>query len=234
VLPRPTSPSRTAPRSRATTALLLAVVVIGMLLGGCARVRTALAVQPDDTVDGEIVLATPETGPEDKGPKLTIPPDIDDAIEVSGYRQDGYVGSVLRFNGLTFPQVSELQQVAGEAGGGVRLEIRRSGNRVITSGKVDLTTVPVDKADFQLKISYPGEITDSNGDADSSTVSWTFTPGQVDEVNAVVAFDDPNAPSALNWTLGLTALVLLCAATVVLIARRTRNPPVPRVSASKP
>lgn len=231
MLPRPTSPSRTAPRSRATTALLLAVVVIGMLLGGCARVRTALAVQPDDTVDGEIVLATPETGPEDKGPKLTIPPDIDDAIEVSGYRQDGYVGSVLRFNGLTFPQVSQLQQVAGEAGGGVRLEIRRSGNRVITSGKVDLTTVPVDKADFQLKISYPGEITDSNGDADSSTVSWTFTPGQVDEVSAVVAFDDPNAPSALNWTLGLTALVLLSAGAVVLLARRTRNPP---VSASTP
>jgi hypothetical protein len=205
-----------------------------MLLGGCARVRTALAVQPDDTVDGEIVLASPETGPEDKGPKLTIPPDIDDAIEVSGYHQDGYVGSVLRFTGLTFPQVSELQRVAGDAGGGVGLTIRRSGNRVVTSGKVDLTTVPVDKADFQLKISYPGEITDSNGDADSSTVSWTFTPGQVDEVSAVVAFDDPNAPSALNWTLGLTGLVLLTAASVVLMARRTRNPPVPPVSAPKP
>jgi hypothetical protein len=111
-------------------------------------------------------------------------------------------------------------------GSGTRLEIRRSGNRVVTSGKVDLTTVPVDKADFQLKISYPGELTDSNGDADSSTVSWTFTPGQVDEVSAVVAFDDPNAPSALNWTLGLTALVLLTAGSVVLLARRTRNPPV--------
>jgi hypothetical protein len=230
VLPRPTSR-----RSRSTSALLLAMVLIGLLLGGCARVRTALAVQPDDTVDGEIVLATPETGPEDKGPKLTIPPDLQDSIEVSGYRQDGYTGSVLRFTGLTFPEVSELQGVAGGAvGTGTRLEIRRSGNRVVTSGKVDLTTVPVDKADFQLKISYPGELTESNGDADSSTVSWSFTPGQVDEVSAVVAFDDPNAPSALNWTLGLTGLVVLAAGSVVLIARRTRNPPVPRVSAPKP
>jgi hypothetical protein len=234
VPPRPTFPSRTAPRSRATTALLLAVVLIGLLLGGCARVRTALAVQPDDTVDGEIVLATPSTGPEDKGPKLTIPPDLTAAIDVSAYSQDGYVGSVLRFTGLTFPQVSELQQVAGDAGGGAKLDIRRSGNRVVTSGKLDLSTVPVDKADFQLKISYPGEITESNGDADTSTVSWTFTPGQVDEVDAVVAFDDPNAPSALNWTLGLTGLVVLAAAGVVVIARRTRNPPVPPVSAAKP
>jgi hypothetical protein len=217
------TPSR---RSRATTALLLAVVVLGLLVGGCARVRTALAVQPDDTVDGEIVLATPEAGPDDKGPKLTIPPGLADAVEVSEYHQDGYVGSVLRFTGLSFAQVSDLQQVAGDGGGGTRLEIRRSGNRVITSGKVDLTTVPVDKADFQLKISYPGEITDTNGDTDTSTVSWTFTPGQVDDVNAVVAFDDPNAPSTLNWTLGLTALVVLAAGAVVVVARRTRNPPV--------
>jgi hypothetical protein len=228
VLPRPTS------RRRSTSALLLAVVLIGLLLGGCARVRTALAVQPDDTVDGEIVLATPETGPEDKGPKLTIPEDLADAVEVTAYRQDGYVGSVLRFTGLTFPQVSELHQVSGDAGAGAKLDIRRSGNRVVTSGKVDLTTVPVDKADFQLKISYPGEITESNGDADTSTVSWSFTPGQVDEVSAVVAFDDPNAPSALNWTLGLTGLVVLSAAAVVLAARRTRNPPAAPVSAPNP
>jgi hypothetical protein len=207
-------------------ALLLAVVLIGLMLGGCARVRTALALQPDDTVDGEIVLATPETGPEDKGPKVTIPADLTDAVDITAYRQDGYVGSVVRFTGLTFPQVSELQQFGGDGGKGTRLEIRRSGNRVITTGSVDLTTVSVDKADFQLKISYPGEITDTNGDIDSSTVSWTFTPGQVDDVNVVVAFDDPNAPSTLNWTLGLTALVVLTAAAVVVWARRTRNPPV--------
>jgi hypothetical protein len=230
VLPSPTTP-RPSARSRSTAALLMAVVLVGLLIGGCARVRTALAVQPDDTVDGEIVLATPETGPDDKGPKLTIPADLTEAIDVTAYKQDGYVGSVLRFTGLTFPQVSELQQVGGDTTKGARLEIRRSGNRVITSGKLDLSTVPVDKADFQLKISYPGEITDTNGDIDSSTVSWTFTPGQVDDVNVVVAFDDPNAPSALNWTLGLTGLVVLSAAAVVLVARRTRNPP---VSAPKP
>ncbi|HZG90171.1 MAG TPA: DUF3153 domain-containing protein [Pseudonocardia sp.] len=225
--PRPTAPSRpTASRARTLPALLLAVLVLGLLAGGCARVRTALAVQPDDTVAGEVILATPEQNPEDRGPAVDLPPDLVDSVDVAEYRQDGYVGSVLRFADLTFGQVGQLHQAAGEAGDGTRLELRRTGNRVLVTGSIDLTTVSVDKADFQLKISFPGEVLDTNGEADSSTVSWTFTPGRVEDINAVVAFGDPNAPSALNWTLGLGGVVLAAAVAVVLLARRTRNPPV--------
>jgi hypothetical protein len=208
-------------------AVLLVVLLVGLLaISGCARVRTALAVQPDDTVAGEIVLATPEQSPEDRGPTITIPAELISDVDVTEYRQDGYVGSLLRFEGLSFSQVSSLNQVAGEAGGAARIEMRRSGNRVLVTGSLDLTTVPVDKADFQLKISFPGEVLDTNGEADSGTVSWTFTPGEVGDIAATVAFDDPNAPSALNWTLGLAAVVLAVAAGVVLLARRTRNDPV--------
>lgn len=223
---RSTSPARPTPRSRALPALLLALLLAGLLVSGCARVRTALAVQPDDTVAGEMVVATPEQGPDDKGPKITLPTELEDSVDVVEYRQDGYVGSLLRFSGLTFEQVPLLSRTAGDAGNGARLELRRSGNRVIVSGRADLTTVSVDKADFQLKISFPGEVTDTNGEADSGTVSWTFTPGEVDDISAVVAFDDPNAPSPLNWTLGLAGLVAITAAAVVLMARRTRNPPI--------
>ena len=35
-----------------------------------------------------------------------------------------------------------------------------------SAGAVDLTTVSVDKADFQLKISFPGEVLETNGEAD--------------------------------------------------------------------
>jgi hypothetical protein len=223
--PAATTPA-TTPARRTRALLLIAVLAVGLALGGCARVRTALAVQPDDTVAGEVVLATPEQGPDDKGPKVTVPPELADAVDVAEYRQDGYVGSLLRFSDLTFEQVGQLHRVSDQVGESTRLELRRQGNRVILTGAVDLTRVPVDKADFQLKVSFPGEVTDSDGDADSGTVSWSFTPGDVGEVNAVAAFDDPNAPSALNWTLGLAAMVVLSAAAVVLLARRTRNPPV--------
>jgi hypothetical protein len=205
--------------------LLVLLIVSTLVLSSCARVRTALAVQPDDTVTGEIVLATPSTGPTDRGPVVTLPPDLAKVVDLTDYRQDDYTGTVMRFSGLTFAQVGTLTSAVGPAANSVHFELRRAGGRVLVSGAVDLTTVSVDKADFQLKVSFPGQIIDSNGDADSGTVSWTFTPGEVGDISAVVAYADPNAPSALDWSLGLGGVVALAALGVVIIARRTRNPP---------
>ena len=42
-----------ARRSRTAALLIVGMLLVGVLLGGCARVRAALAVQPDDTVTGE-------------------------------------------------------------------------------------------------------------------------------------------------------------------------------------
>jgi hypothetical protein len=214
------------PTRRRGALLLLALLVAVVALSGCARVRAALAVQPDDTVTGEIVVATPEKGPDDPGPSITLPPGLESDVDVTHYRQDGYAGSLLRFTGLTFQQVGALVGAAGSPGQAVRFDMRRTGGRVLVSGSVDLNTVSVDKADFQLKMSFPGDVIESNGDVDSSTVSWKFTPGEVDDINAVVAYDDPNAPSPVNWTIGLGSVVALAAIAVVLLARRTRNPPV--------
>ncbi len=209
---------------RRTAPLLLVLLLVLLTVSGCARVQAALAVQPDDTVRGDIVVATPEQSPEDPGPEISVPPALADEVEVTEYRQEGYAGSLIRFDGLTFPQLSEL--LAAGPDENMRLELRRAGNRVVVSGEVDLTTAGADRADFQLKISFPGEVIDANGDADSGTVSWTFEPGRVGDIEAVVAFDDPDAPSPLNWTLGLATTVALVALVVVLLARRTRNPPV--------
>lgn len=214
------------PSSRLRTLPLLGLVLAALALSGCARVQAALAVQPDDTVTGQIVVATPETSPDDKGPAITLPPDLTSDVDVSEYRQDGYTGSVLRFDELTFEQTAKLAQAAGPIGSKVRFEIRRAGSRVLVGGAVDLTTVSVDRADFQLKMNFPGQVVESNGDADSSEVAWTFTPGEVGDFSAVVTYPDPQAPSPVNWTLGLAAMVALASAAVVLVARRTRNPPV--------
>lgn len=220
-------PSR-PPRPRRAVALLLALLVAAVALSGCARVRAALAVQADDTVNGEIVLATPPTGPDDRGPAVQVPDAIKDAVEVSPYEQDGYRGALLRFTGLTFDQLGLLSAAAGPNGQKVQFTLRRAGNRLIVDGQADLTTVPATKADFQLVITTYGEVLDTNGDADGGTASWTFEPGTVGNISAVIALDDPNAPSPLNWTLFTAGLVAAASLAVVLLARRTRNPPVRR------
>lgn len=217
------------PRRRPSpTVLLVTLLLATVALSGCARVQAALAVQPDDTVRGQVVVATPEQGPDDPGPTLVVPPGLAGAVDVSQYRQEGYTGSLVRFSDLTFPQVGELISAAGAPGEKVRLEIRRAGNRVVVDGAVDLTTVDVDRADFQLKIAFPGQVLDANGEADSGEVSWVFDAGEVGDIEAVVAFDDPDAPSPVNWSIGLFLVVALAAAAVVLLARQTRNPPLRR------
>jgi hypothetical protein len=222
----PSPPTPSPQRLRRALTLALALLLALVALSGCARVRVALAVQPDDTVNGEIVVARPPTTPDDTGPAITVPEQIRDDVEVSSYHQEGYTGSLLRFSGLTFDQLGLLSQAAGPDGQRVQFTLRRAGNRLIVSGKADLTTVPVDKADFQLKITTSGEVLETNGDADGGTASWTFDPGKVGDVSAVIAADDPNAPSAVNWTLLTAGLVAVACAAVVLLARRTRNAPV--------
>ena len=68
----------------------------------------ALAVQPDDTVTGELVVATPAKSADDKGPTVTLPPDLAPLVDVTPYQQDGYTGTVLRFSQLTFDQTAAL------------------------------------------------------------------------------------------------------------------------------
>lgn len=226
-MPAPALTRFTSPRGGRTVALLLlAALLVGGLLGGCARVRTALAVQPGDTVTGEIIVATPPKGPDDKGPAITLPADLVSSVTVAPYNQDGYIGSVLRFSGLSFDQTSELTRALAPAGATEQFQIRRAGGRVLVTGAADLTTVPVDKADIELKISFPGQVVDTNGQVDGSTISWTFTPGQVGDIAATVAYADPNAPSVLTWTIGLGAVVAAAAVGVVVAARRMRNPPI--------
>ncbi len=213
-------------RSRAVALVVLAVLLLSALLGGCARVRAALAVQPDDTVTGELVFATPAKSADDKGPTVTLPPELASDVDVTAYRQDGYTGSVLRFSRLSFTQTAALTRATFPASDRVQFDLRRAGGRVLVKGSVDLTTVSVDKADFQLKMSFPGRIIDANGEIDSSTVSWTFTPGEVGDVSATVAYADPGAPSVANWAVGLGGAVALASLLVGLVARRNRNPPV--------
>jgi hypothetical protein len=219
-------PPSVARRSRTVAVLVVLLLLVGVSLSGCARVLAALAVQPDDTVTGELVVATPAKSADDKGPTVTLPPDLAPLVDVTRYQQDGYTGSVLRFSQLTFDQTAALTRATIPGSERAQFNLRRAGGRVLVSGLIDLTTVSVDKADFQLKMSFPGRVVEANGESELGTVSWTFTPGEVGDINATVAYADPGAPSVLNWAIGLGVVVALAAAVVVVAARRTRNPPV--------
>ncbi|ANY05101.1 DUF3153 domain-containing protein [Pseudonocardia sp. HH130630-07] len=223
---------RTSPaprrRLRARSAAGLLAVLVLLALTGCTRVQVALAVQPDDTVDGTVVIATPDGAPGGSGPELTVPPDLADRVDLTPYDQDGFVGSQASFSDLSFAEVSELSALGGSAGGRAGLEMRRVGERIAVQGRADLTTMAVDRSDIRLAISFPGEVTETDGEADGGTVTWTFAPGEVSQLNASVVSTDPDAPSVLAWSLLLAGLVVVAAGSTVLLARRDRNPAIRR------
>jgi hypothetical protein len=216
--------TRPTPTRRRSLVLLAAMLAVVALLGtGCVRVRAGLAVSPQDTVSGTIDVGTPDGTPGGTGPPLQVPSDLSSDVTVTRYEQDGYIGSHVSFQDLTFDDVSRLlPQLSPTTSSAIRLQLRRAGDRVILSGQVDLTRVNPESADVQLKMAFPGSITQTDGTVSQGVVSWTFTPGEVGQVNAVASYPDPNAPSWVSWALLLVAVVLVAAGVVFALAAATR------------
>lgn len=144
-------------------------------------------------------------------------------MQVEPYSQDGYAGSRLRFDGLSFAAVGELAEISPLAQDNVRLELHRAGDRVVIAAHADLTRLAAQDADVQLKISVPGRVLSTDADTGDGTLSWRFVPGQVTQVNATVDYPDPAGPSAASWALLLGGVVALSACAVVLLAMGTRH-----------
>ena len=221
---RPAPPVTTRPRRRALVLLAVILALVGVLGTGCVRVRAGMAVSPDDRVSGQVDIATPDGAPNGSGPPLTVPEDLSGDVSVERYEQDGYIGSRLQFEDLTFDQVTRLlPTVSPSSTQAIRVQMRRAGDRVVVSGQVDLTRVSPESSDVQLKMAFPGTIRQTDGTATQGLISWTFQPGTVTDVNAVVEYPDPNAPSWILWALLLLAVVAVAVAIVFVLASSSRT-----------
>jgi phosphatidylinositol mannoside-binding LppM-like protein len=195
-------------------------VLFGMLvlsLSGCLRVHAALAVSPDDLVSGELIVAALPVSDQDNGPPLTIPPELGDRVRTEKYTEDGYVGQRVTFGDLRFADVALLVQSISESKQ-YRLSFRRAGNLVTLAGSIDLTQVPTDRADVQIKIAFPGAVSRTNGDDDDGTVSWSPKPGSVTEFDAIAQFSGTGGESLMKWILIVGGGALLAAVVAVLLA----------------
>lgn len=215
---------RTAGRDHVRRLLGL-VVLCGVLLvtlSGCVRIHAALAVSSDDLISGELVIAALPVNKEDDGPSLTVPPELAEKVRTEPYTADGYVGQKvtltgLRFNDLTVlvDSISTLQQY--------RLSFRRSGELVTLAGSIDLTRVPKERADVQVKIAFPGRITRTNGDNTDGTISWSPKPAAVTEFSATAQYSDQSGVSWTQWVVMVAGGALGVSILVVLLALFTHR-----------
>lgn len=201
--------------------LVLAALTV-VSVSGCLRVQAALAVSQDDLVSGEVVIAALPVSTEDNGPDLTIPPQLRDKVRTEPYTQDGYVGQRVTFSGLRFndmtllaESISTFQQY--------RLSFRRSGDLVTVAGSIDLTQVPADRADVQLRIAFPGTISRTNGEEEDGTLTWAPKPAAVTEFAATAQYTDSSGVSWTQWVAIVGGGAVGVALLVVLLALFTHR-----------
>ncbi len=208
-------------RRRALALLLLAVAPLAV---GCVRVHASITVSPDDQVSGQIIAAAKVRDDKDPGPQFDMNVPFSQKIAVSKYDDgDGYVGSEAVFSDLSFAEVPQLANLNRDAAG-VDVSLRRAGNLVILEGRVDLTSVNDPDADVQFTVSFPGEVTSTNGQRiESSVVQWTLKPGVVSTMSAQARVTDPSTRSFTGAALWLGLAAMVAAAVIGTLAYLNRD-----------
>lgn len=213
-------PSR---RSRNRLLTLVMLLLILPMAVGCVRVRTSITVSPDDRVSGQIIAAAKPRDAEDKGPQLLNNLPFATKVAVSEYSRDDYVGSQAVFSDLTFAELPQLAGMSRDAAG-VDISLRRAGDLVILEGRVDLTSLSDPQADVLLTVSFPGDVTSTNGSqVSNSIVEWKLRPGVVSTMNAQARYTDPSARSFTTAAIWLIVGALLVAGVIGGLAWMSRD-----------
>jgi hypothetical protein len=110
---------------------------------------------------------------------------------------------------------------------GVDISLRRAGDSVILEGRADLTSLTDQSADVTLSVSFPGDVTSTNGDqVDSQVVEWKLKPGVVTTMTAQARYTDPSARSftgAAIW-MGLSAFAVAALIGMLAWVSRDQSP----------
>ncbi|MGV9335720.1 LppM family (lipo)protein [Nocardia sp. NPDC003726] len=228
-LDSPDLPQRRVPRRgvRAASVVLLAAMLVP-LLAACLRVQVSMGVSSNDRVSGRIVAAVVPADAGDKGPQLKAPETLAAKVRVEPYAQDGYTGSQVFFEDLSFGEVQQLGQLSEQTQGMFQLQFQRTGDLVSLTGRVDLKSVPPHGSDVQFTIAFPARVAKTNGSREGdNVVSWKLPPGDVSTLRAEVSYADPNTRSFAGWAGIAGGITLAVAAIVAAMAYMDRNPAAP-------
>lgn len=231
------------------------VAALVVLLTGCLKLDMQLNVQADDTVDGSVVFAVNKdvlalTGGSfsdligDQG--VPLPSDIE-GVTTEDYDDGEFVGQKYTFEGVA---ISEFNSDPSDPDG---LRITHEGNTFVVEGALDLSqglgglsgatgaTGPFDpqqmmgSAQLRIAITFPGEVTEANGQVDGNTVTWEPKFGERQELQATAS---AIASGGDNWTLVFillgVAVVAIIAAIIVLVNRRKKAAAAPTVGEAPP
>ncbi len=200
-------------KSFARVAAVAAIAVLA--LSGCLRYNVDMTLSSDNTASGSIVLAVQEGVGEQMGlesdqaalDQLFEGETFGDAYTETDYAADGFVGKEYTFESLPIEELGDFADL---------FTITREGGDFVVAGteppstEDDASEVP-EGAESYLSITFPGEVTSSNGTVEGTTVTWdlftTYEP-----LSAVGAASTGGLPFPL-WVL----IVIIVAAAIVIV-----------------
>ena len=200
-----------------------------MMLSACFKLDMQLKLQSDNTVDGSVIIAVARDQAQllggEQALRQTLQSRADgifaDAPQQGSYEQRDYedadwIGTESVFSGVPIDQFG-----SGDTGD---LSITRDGDEFVVEGSVDLSTDSedettqklLDTADLQIAITFPGDVSEANGQIDGKTVRWRPKAGDVLDISA-----RGSAVSGTNWALiiAIAALVALVVIGIVLLMK---------------
>jgi len=235
---------------------IAAVAALALALSGCVKLDMNLAVQPDNTVDGAVVLAVDKKLQGMAGGNLsdllnqgTTTQPTQGHVTQQPYDDGTYAGTQMNFSGVPISQFR-----SGSSGND--LSITRDGDTFRVSGTLDMSTAggtsgassggspggsasaaPIDLSalgaspQLRVRLSFPGDVLSANGVIDGRTVTWTPKPGEKIALQAV-ASATPASPAGMWLVVGglVAGLALMGGLLVMTMRRRPTAPAAPAVA----
>jgi hypothetical protein len=177
-----------------------AIGLLAVLMSACLKLDMNLEVSSDNTVSGTVIFAVQKSLLELSGGSVEdilgsdapLPSDVP-GVSVSEYEDDEFAGQEFTFDAVPLEQFNSEDAEA--------LQIVREGDVFRVTGVLDLSTgltgatgfTGIDPEQFlqgavlQIRITFPGEVTDTNGTVDGTTVTWAPEVGERLEIRATAS-----------------------------------------------
>lgn len=218
----PVSQSALPRRARTVIATLL-LATFATLLAGCLRADIDVSISSDDRVSGRMIVAQRASGDDSTGPQLRIQDSLRIRARVQPWADEGFVGSELIFNDLSFADFRQLALTSSDVPGSFDVRLVRNGSDVTLTGRADLRNIG-EGAEVRISVTFPSSVESTNGDQTSNrSVTWTPAAGQLSTFRAETSYTDPNTRSFAGWAGFVIGGSVAAAVVVGALAWFSRN-----------
>jgi hypothetical protein len=218
------------------TAVVAVLAAVGLLaLAGCMRLDMDLTLSDDDTVSGTMTVAFSDQLAETMGmdPQELwdqagdqVAADLPEGSSQEPYADGEYTGTTVTFEDMP------LEELSGA--GTDELSITREDDEYVVQGTMNLSddtgqmsSLPpgvADTFDVRIAVTFPGEVIETNGTVDGSTVEWRPAMGESTEISARGEASSGGLGGGFPWWIvGVVVGIAVIVLVAVLVVRSNRR-----------